>query len=201
MLDANVMEGYTKTAIFIGYAIENNLINRPPPDPVGADGKLYPYAFQMTTFMLKPYPKLAGDVENRIFNYRLSRARRVIENSFGIAAARFRIFRRPIIASINTVFMVIKAVVALHNYLMKTQRLNGEHDYCPPGFADQDGYQVRRRSDWRVDVQGYTGLAPIAHWGPTITQEQQKMYAKSSSNILTLQKALSAGNRITYQEQ
>ena len=52
----------------------------------------------------------------RIFNYRLSRARRIVENVFGILATRFRIFRRPIIANVDTVTRITKAVLALRNF-------------------------------------------------------------------------------------
>lgn len=34
---------------------------------------------------------------NRIFNYRLSRARRVVENVFGLIPSVFRVFRKPIL--------------------------------------------------------------------------------------------------------
>ena len=54
----------------------------------------------------------------RVFNYRLSRARRIVENVFGILATRFRIFRRPIIANVDTVTRITKAVLALRNFQM-----------------------------------------------------------------------------------
>ena len=50
-------------------------------------------------------------------NYTTSRPRRVVENTFGICAFRFRIFKRPIIASVDIVISITKAVVTLHNYL------------------------------------------------------------------------------------
>lgn len=111
--------------------------------------------------MLKPFARLDANVKRKIFNYRLSRARRVIENCFGIAAARFKIFRRPIIAQVETVNLITKAVVALHNFLMITQDKYGECSYCPPGFIDQDNSDGVRSGDWRKEVQGYTGLAPM----------------------------------------
>lgn len=69
----------------------------PPDDPM-------PYvfveddAFALTTRMLKPYPGVHDKGSSkRIFHYRLSRARRVVENVFGILASVFRIFSKPIL--------------------------------------------------------------------------------------------------------
>ena len=49
-------------------------------------------AFGLKTQMMKPYPTQNLSPHQRVFYYRLSRARRVIENAFGIAASRLRIF-------------------------------------------------------------------------------------------------------------
>lgn len=50
--------------------------------------------------------------------FRLSRGRRVIENAFGILSSRWRIFRKPIIASLKTTENIIKATICLHNFLI-----------------------------------------------------------------------------------
>ena len=56
----------------------------------------------------------------------------MIENSFGILAARWRIFRRPIIANPDNAVAFSKAAIMLHNYL----RTHVSSIYCPPGFVD-----------------------------------------------------------------
>ena len=79
---------------------------------------------------MRPYPGRNISEERSIFNYRLSRARRVIENCFGILVARWRIFRSPIQASVETVVKITQAAVCLHNYLRQTEPA------CPTGFVD-----------------------------------------------------------------
>ena len=49
-------------------------------------------AFPMSKHLMKPYPHRHLDKEKRVFNYRLSRARRVVENAFGIFANKWRVF-------------------------------------------------------------------------------------------------------------
>ena len=53
-------------------------------------------AFALHKDLLKPFSQKQLTNERRVLNYRLSRARRVIENTFGIMASRFRVFRTEI---------------------------------------------------------------------------------------------------------
>lgn len=69
--------------------------------------------------MMKPYSRPVTKVDNReaIFNYRLSRARRVSENAFGLLSQVFRIFYTPIAIKPETTDNLIVVACCLHNLL------------------------------------------------------------------------------------
>lgn len=97
-------------------AMEHNLLKIPSNSVFVGDD-----AFPLRTNLLKPYPRSAPlNVQQRIFNYRLSRARRISENAFGIMVARFRIYEKPISVKVETAVWIVKATSALHNWLRKT---------------------------------------------------------------------------------
>jgi hypothetical protein len=81
---------------------------------------------------MRPYPKRSatGKYENKVFNYRLSRARKTVECSFGILASRFHVFRKPFEIKVDGVDKVIKAACVLHNYL--------RHNTLPEDNVDND---------------------------------------------------------------
>ena len=112
--------------------------------------------------VLCPFPGKKLDESQSIFNYRLSRARRVIENSFGILAARWRIFRRPIIANPDNVVLFTKATIASHNYLRSTESTV----YCPAAFTDvEDGAWNVLPGSWRSEESGRSELEPLGQAG------------------------------------
>ena len=144
-------------------------MNLPTPEPlenspVTAD---VPYflvgdeAFPLQPWLMRPFSGQGLPEEMRIFNYRLSRARRVIENSFGILAARWRIFLRPIQTNVETTQVTIQAAIALHNFLRQTNSAT----YCPTGFVDSyDDSGAFKAGEWRSIVlsDGSIGsLAPL----------------------------------------
>jgi hypothetical protein len=57
--------------------------------------------------------------ERKIFNYCLSRARRIIENVFGILVARFCIFKTHINIQLDNIKDGVMASSALHNFLRR----------------------------------------------------------------------------------
>ncbi|CAH1986926.1 unnamed protein product [Acanthoscelides obtectus] len=68
---------------------------------------------------MRPFPKrqVNNNCRNKVFNYRLSRARQTVECAFGILSARFRVYRRPFECKLDTVDDIVKATCVLHNFL------------------------------------------------------------------------------------
>ncbi len=68
---------------------------------------------------------------------RFSRARRVVENAFGILASRFRILRNPILQNYVNSTKTVKACIVLHNYIM--QNFNDNGSYLNSGNLRREG--------------------------------------------------------------
>ena len=91
-------------------------------------------AFPSLVNLLRPFPganfqALPAD-QNR-FNERLSRARRIVENAFGILTSRWRLYNRKLNVGPEVAISITKATVVLHNYLTTPadiQRFNLSED-------------------------------------------------------------------------
>ena len=163
----------------LGFAIENDLINMPAKKNLPNSNRKLPYvftgddAFGHKPHIMTPYPKQYLPVDERIFNYRLSRARRIVENAFGIATTRFRIFRRPIIASVERVIAITMSVVALHNFLLTIQEENQNFKYCTSTYVDRETSRGVVEGEWRAEAQSNTGLLNI----PKISSNNYSLFA------------------------
>ena len=113
--------------------------------------------FPLKTWLMRHYPgKL--DKEQMIFNYHLSRARRTIENAFGILSARWRIFHTPIRANIENIEKYVLGCLCLRIYL----RLTDNAFYCPAGFVDSFHETGNlKQGEWRGLIIGNEGLLPL----------------------------------------
>lgn len=89
-------------------------------------------AFSLREDFLKPYAQKGLTYDQRIFNYRLSRSRRVVENAFGLLASKFRIFHTTITLGPEKIDHIVMACVVLHNLLRRTCGRN----YIKPSEID-----------------------------------------------------------------
>lgn len=116
----------------LGKSLVSGSLGLPPDEQLvnSAAGDL-PYvfvgdeAFPLLPNLMRPFPGRNLSEKNRIFNYRLSRARRVVENAFGIMAQRWRVFHTKMSLNELHVKKVIKACCLLHNILIQ-DRLNSD---------------------------------------------------------------------------
>lgn len=163
-------------------AMDQSLLNVPPPEPLPNSSAVVPYmfvgdeAYPLRTDLMKPYPFRQMDHDQRIFNYRLSRARRVVENAFGILANRLRVFRSTICLEPEKVTKITMASLCIHNYLRECR----SEAYMPPAFADWvDADHRVIEGAWRRHGSG--NLQPVEPGrgrNPTISAKEQRNLLK-----------------------
>lgn len=164
-LDVGCQGSASDSSIFrrstLWQAIQTNTINITPPRPLPESHDpifevsdiaidyffVCDDAFPLGKHLVKPYSSHNLTEERRIFNYRLSRARRISENAFGLLASRFRIFHTVISLKPENVTSVILACCSLLNYLIQNS----------PSYALQDSMDVEVSGDllhgsWRNEV-------------------------------------------------
>ncbi|XP_018402561.1 PREDICTED: putative nuclease HARBI1 [Cyphomyrmex costatus] len=121
------------------HLFQTNALHIPPPTRLNNMDFEFPNvllgdeAFPLSTHMMRPYPRSRRlNISRKIFNYRLSRARRTVECAFGILVARWRIYRQPILACTSTAVKAVQAMVILHNFIIN-EELDlplAERQYC-----------------------------------------------------------------------
>lgn len=154
----------------IGRKFFTQQMSLPKSKPLTVDGEPMPYvlvgdeAFQLTEFLLRPYPGKGGLNDDRnVFNYRLSRARRTIENTFGIIVSQWRILKRPMNSNIDKTMNIVQAIVCLHNWIRK--RDINVNEYVSESMVDRytsDGFVP---GDWRQATDDSSALQDTGNWG------------------------------------
>lgn len=139
--------------------LENNKLNLPNPRPLAEGRSPVPYvlvaddAFALSNNIMKPYPGHLGSVNpERIYIYRVSRARRIVENVFGILAAKYRVFLTTIALHPDKVESVTLACIYLHNFLRRDSA--SRNNYTPTGSFDTEDIEGRTvvPGSWRAEI-------------------------------------------------
>ncbi|KAJ8982008.1 hypothetical protein NQ317_004095, partial [Molorchus minor] len=163
-----------------GRALDENRLSIPSPEPLSGRKKKKRHTFllQMTPFpltenILKPYAcDLIKGSPKRVCNYRISRARRVVENVFGLLSSVFRIFQRSMEIDVETVKCATLATTYLHNFLRRNKY--ARQIYTPPGSLDIDDTASNTTipGTWRQDTNGdsFTPLQKKQEKAPTAAE-------------------------------
>ena len=159
-------------------ALEKNALNIPEPRALPGRLNKTPYvckgddAFPLSLYMMKPFPQINLTKEKCIFNYRLSRMRRISEKGFDILANKWRVFRRPFSLEPEKVKIVILAAITIHNWLRSESKI-GKID-IPVGLTDRENIETGEffEGTWRSDK--YQGT-----WYPI----QNSLHGNRSSNL------------------
>ena len=118
-------EGGLFTNSILGKSLAANTLNIPNSNPPLNSEEPLPFvvvgdkALPLKKYLLPPYPGVSAlnKDSQQIYNYRLLRAHRVVENASGILTQKFRLFYGRIQLSLENAEQVVLAACVLCNYL------------------------------------------------------------------------------------
>ncbi|XP_077341084.1 uncharacterized protein C11orf97 homolog isoform X2 [Lithobates pipiens] len=103
------------------WCLQSGSLGLPPPEE-NQEGLPFVFVadevFAQANHLMLPFPMRTLTPDQRILNFRLSRARRVV-NTFGILASQFRLFLTPIHMAEYKVYHIVLACCVLHNLLKR----------------------------------------------------------------------------------
>lgn len=123
-------DGGTFRSSTLYYAMQNGHLKIPDSNKLPLTAIVMPYvfigdeAYPLLAHLLKPYNRTILDDDKEYFNMRLSRARRVIECSFGIINAKWRVLWKPIETLPETADIIVKTICILHNVTIDMEGLD-----------------------------------------------------------------------------
>lgn len=133
-------------------------------------------AFPLHRNLMRPYPgsQLVGHEDKKIFNYRLSRARNVAEDAFGILAKKFRIYQRMLEMTPEHLEIVVLATCCLHNFL------RGDSESLFSETCENEG-----SSDFYLENLNGIGGSPSG--ASMLVRDKFKEYFNSSAGVVPWQ--------------
>ena len=145
-------------------AIEQQRCGFPDASPLPNDDTPIPFhlvaddAFAMRSWLMKPYSHYTQAQHERIYNYWLSRARRVVENAFGLMQARLRVFATIMLQLPKNAKTITMCGCVLHNLILDRFPFAG----APVDYEDAEYNLVP--GPWREEPNMMVGLQhPQAH--------------------------------------
>lgn len=189
--------------------IEADMLRWPGPEPMTNDTEPMPYflvgddAFALKTWMMKPYSRRGLDLDERTFNYRLSRARRVVENAFGLLVQVWRCLLKTQEVGAGKASTITLCCCVLHNLLRDrfihlhqgiVDRVDRNGDIVPGAwrrglhlFGDRHlpggNYGTNEAKLMRDTLKEYfTSPAGAVHWQNRLTLFPHEMDDSSSSS-------------------
>lgn len=141
--------------------LQSNLLCIPKENPLNENGGIStPFVlvgdegFPLHTNLMRPFGGTHLDITKRIFNYRLTRARRYVQCAFGILTNKWRIFHRPLNVSNDFAIKIVKACVILHNFVRRNDGYNFEDTLTHAGLYDSPRPETTStlRGSWRANA-------------------------------------------------
>jgi hypothetical protein len=101
-------------------------------------------AYPLTTYLMKLYSRRTLDESKAVFNYRLSRARRVVECAFGVSASKWRILDKAIETKVDTGVQIVKCIALLQNVIIDVEGLHEPSSNDCGSLDANDGTQLKK---------------------------------------------------------
>jgi len=105
-------------------------------------------ASPLKTYRMKPFARKDLSCEERVFNCRLSRARRCVECAFVILTAKWQLLNKAIEMNVNKAERTVRCICLLHDIIIDLERTT--HD---PSVL-QETSQIRGSCQARTNVSG-----------------------------------------------